>query len=60
MRTPKLRYILVKDDEGFLAGFTSLMADFEQGQAVVYCYELHLKPQLQGWAFRPCVSCIPR
>jgi hypothetical protein len=48
MRSPELRYILVKDDAGFLRGFTSLMPTWEEGQPVVYCYEIHLKPELQG------------
>lgn len=47
MRSPELRYILVKDDAGFLCGFTSLMPTWEEGQAVVYCYEIHLKPEVQ-------------
>ncbi|OIW28106.1 acyl-CoA N-acyltransferase [Coniochaeta ligniaria NRRL 30616] len=47
MRSPDLRYILVKDENGCLAGFTSLMPTWEEGQPVVYCYEIHLKPHLQ-------------
>ncbi|KAJ9137629.1 Acyl-CoA N-acyltransferase [Coniochaeta hoffmannii] len=48
MKSPDLRYILVKSDEGSLVGFTSLMPTWEEGQPVVYCYEIHLKPHLQG------------
>lgn len=48
MRSPDLRYILVKDGAGGLCGFTSLMPTYEDGQPVVYCYEIHLKPELQG------------
>lgn len=57
MRSPELRYILVRrrnrDGEGAgeIRGFTSLMPTYEEGQPVVYCYEIHLKPDLQGYAF---------
>ncbi|TQN67395.1 N-alpha-acetyltransferase 40 [Colletotrichum shisoi] len=52
MRSPDLRYILVKDadgdDGGKTCGFTSLMPTFEEGEAVVYCYEIHLLEELRG------------
>lgn len=49
MKSEDLRYILVKDeDDGSIAGFTSLMPTWEEGQPVIYCYEIHLKPHLQG------------
>lgn len=48
MRSPDLRYILVKDSDGAISGFTSMMPTFENGEPVVYCYEIHLKPELQG------------
>ncbi|KAI1099691.1 acyl-CoA N-acyltransferase [Jackrogersella minutella] len=48
MRTPELRYIVVKDGAGSLRGFTSLMPTYEEGEPVVYCYEIHLKLELQG------------
>ena len=48
MRSPDLRYILVKDEEGSIKGFTSFMPTFENHEPVVYCYEIHLKPELQG------------
>lgn len=51
MRSPDLRYILVKkeaDGDGDISGFTSLMPTFENHEAVVYCYEIHLKEHLQG------------
>ncbi|KAI0466183.1 acyl-CoA N-acyltransferase [Xylaria cf. heliscus] len=47
MKSPELRYILVKDSEGAVRGFTSLMPTYEEGEPVVYCYEIHLKPDLQ-------------
>ncbi|KAI1131866.1 acyl-CoA N-acyltransferase [Nemania abortiva] len=47
MGSPALRYILVKDSEGIVRGFTSLMPTYEEGEPVVYCYEIHLKPELQ-------------
>ncbi|KAK1977780.1 acyl-CoA N-acyltransferase [Colletotrichum cereale] len=74
MRSPELRYILVKEvppppaaaaaaagggsndgddgekaaEEGRICGFTSLMPTFEEGEAVVYCYEIHLVEELRG------------
>ncbi|KAH8167026.1 hypothetical protein CIB48_g1212 [Xylaria polymorpha] len=47
MKSPELRYILVKNSEGDIRGFTSLMPTYEEGEPVVYCYEIHLKPELQ-------------
>jgi GNAT superfamily N-acetyltransferase len=51
MRSPDLRYILVKDEGGTVKGFTSLMPLFENHEPVVYCYEVHLLPELQGQVF---------
>lgn len=48
MKSEGLRYILVKNAGGDLRAFTSLMPCFEEGQPVVYCYEIHLKPELRG------------
>ncbi|KAK4152199.1 N-alpha-acetyltransferase 40 [Chaetomidium leptoderma] len=49
MRSPGLRYILVKEkDNMVIRGFTSLMPTYEEGQPVIYCYEIHLQPELQG------------
>ncbi|KJZ71548.1 hypothetical protein HIM_09086 [Hirsutella minnesotensis 3608] len=49
MASPDLRYVLVLGGEGGrVAGFTSMMATFEDGEPVVYCYEIHLEPELQG------------
>ncbi|UKZ75402.1 hypothetical protein TrVFT333_003087 [Trichoderma virens FT-333] len=48
MKSPDLRYILVKDDGGAVKGFTSLMPTFENHEPVLYCYEVHLLPELQG------------
>ncbi|GAP85420.1 putative gnat family acetyltransferase protein [Rosellinia necatrix] len=47
MESPELRYILVKNPEGIVRGFTSLMPTYEEGEPVIYCYEIHLKPELQ-------------
>ncbi|KAI0976837.1 acyl-CoA N-acyltransferase [Xylaria arbuscula] len=47
MKSPELRYILVKNLEGVVRGFTSLMPTYEEGEPVIYCYEIHLKPELQ-------------
>ncbi|KAK2596846.1 hypothetical protein N8I77_012735 [Diaporthe amygdali] len=48
MWDPDLRYILVKDSHFAVQGFTSLMPTIEEGQPVIYCYEIHLKPGLRG------------
>lgn len=38
---------------GRVAGFTSMMATFEGDDPVVYCYEIHLEPALQGCVLPP-------
>lgn len=49
MRDPDLRYVIVRDSiAGEIRAFTSLMPTLEEGEAVVYCYEIHLKPDLRG------------
>ncbi|ROV95846.1 hypothetical protein VSDG_05137 [Cytospora chrysosperma] len=48
MRDPDLRYILVEDSSSRINGFISLMPTLEEGQPVIYCYEIHLKPELRG------------
>lgn len=48
MREADMRYILVKDESDVVKGFTSLMPCYEEGEPVIYCYEIHLKPELQG------------
>ena len=56
MRLPDLRYIILKhkkDDAGQdglseVGGFLSFMLTYEDGYEVIYCYEIHLSPQLQG------------
>lgn len=49
MRSQQLRYILVKEKEAnTIVGFTSLMPTYEEGEPVIYCYEIHLNPSLQG------------
>ncbi|AEO60127.1 hypothetical protein MYCTH_2067021 [Thermothelomyces thermophilus ATCC 42464] len=48
MKSPGLRYILVKEKVTMaIRGFTSLMPTYEEGEPVIYCYELHLQPELQ-------------
>ncbi|KAK4124285.1 hypothetical protein N657DRAFT_644499 [Parathielavia appendiculata] len=48
MRSPELRYILVKEKgTETIRGFTSFMPTYEEGQPVIYCYEIHLQPDLQ-------------
>ncbi|KAK2023023.1 acetyltransferase [Colletotrichum zoysiae] len=78
MRSPELRYILVKEapaaaadggdgggeatgDEGRIRGFASLMPTFEEGEAVVYCYEIHLEEELRGTGMgRGLMDCLVR
>ncbi|KAK7430280.1 hypothetical protein QQZ08_003255 [Neonectria magnoliae] len=48
MRSPDLRYILVKGADDTIKGFTSMMPTFENHEPVVYCYEIHLRAELQG------------
>lgn len=47
MKSPDLRYVLVKNKSGEVRAFTSLMPTYEEGEPVVYCYEIHLKSELQ-------------
>ncbi|KAI0804452.1 acyl-CoA N-acyltransferase [Xylaria sp. FL0064] len=47
MKSPELRYIVVKNNEGVVRGFTSLMPTYEEGEPVVYCYEIHLAAELR-------------
>jgi N-alpha-acetyltransferase 40 len=56
MKSPELRCIMVKNKFGQIFGFTSLMPTCEEGQPVAYCYEIHLKPELQGYA--PSASVV--
>ena len=37
MRSPELRYVVVRDAASSIRGFTSLMPTFEMGEPVVYC-----------------------
>lgn len=48
MRESDLRYILLKNPTGTVCGYTSLMPTIEDGEPVLYCYEIHLKPELRG------------
>ncbi|KAI2604314.1 acyl-CoA N-acyltransferase [Hypoxylon fragiforme] len=48
MKSPELRYIIIKDTTGSVRGFISLMPTYEEGEPVVYCYEIHLQPELRG------------
>ncbi|KAJ4164447.1 hypothetical protein LMH87_006123 [Akanthomyces muscarius] len=59
MRSPGLRYILVTTTnhgrgaggadqaQGEIRAFTSFMPTFEDSQPVVYCYEIHLLPEME-------------
>lgn len=48
MKSSGLRYILVRDGrENAVRAFTSFMPTYEEGQPVLYCYELHLLDQVR-------------
>ncbi|KAH8779445.1 acyl-CoA N-acyltransferase [Hyaloscypha sp. PMI_1271] len=47
MKLLDLKYLLVKRDSN-VEGFVSLMPTYEDGYPVMYCYEIHLSPALQG------------
>lgn len=49
LRLPDLRYVLLRQSQdGLISGFMSFMLTFEDGYEVVYLYEIHLRPELQG------------
>jgi len=47
MKLLDLKYLLVKHDN-HVQGFCSLMPTYEDDYAVIYCYEIHLAPAVQG------------
>ena len=59
MRLPDLRYVLLAqrtENEDYdwtseIEGFMSFMLTYEDGYEVIYLYEIHLPPQLQGKGF---------
>jgi ribosomal protein S18 acetylase RimI-like enzyme len=55
MRLPDMRYLLLRRQETSpterrtpVRGFGSFMTTYEDGKEVLYCYEIHLHPSLQG------------
>ncbi|KAL9595120.1 MAG: hypothetical protein Q9219_006637 [cf. Caloplaca sp. 3 TL-2023] len=53
MRLPDLRYLLLINQgidgaSSCVEGFISFMLTYEDGHEVIYCYEIHLLPRLQG------------
>lgn len=51
MNLPDLRYLLVEPTSStdvLIEGFMSFMLTYEDGHEVIYCYEIHLFPRLQG------------
>ena len=56
MRLPDLRYVVLKQKDDYkgldrlpdVEGFLSFMLTYEDGYEVIYCYEIHLSPQLRG------------
>lgn len=62
MKLLDMKYLLVKDREEVKA-FASLMPTYEDGIRVVYCYEIHLHTELQGYAlfrFLVLVFCLSK
>ncbi len=57
MKLLDLKYILVKSEDGEVRGFTSLMPTYEDEKPVIYCYEIHLEEELQGYALP--IRCQP-
>lgn len=47
MKLLDMKYFLVKHD-GQVEGFVSFMPTHEDGQPVLYCYEIHLASTLHG------------
>lgn len=58
MKLLDLKYLLVKNPEGKVAGFSSFMPTYEDGYAVVYCYEIHLGLGLQGFVITSISVCL--
>ena len=52
MKLLDLKYTLVKNDEtGEVEGFMSIMPTYENDDPVLYVYEIHLSPDLQGYVY---------
>ncbi|KAH8594696.1 acyl-CoA N-acyltransferase [Bisporella sp. PMI_857] len=47
MKLLDLKYLLVRSDSQ-VRGFVSFMPTYEDDYPVIYCYEIHLSPTLQG------------
>ena len=52
MTLPDMRYVVLTVNAGSVServvGFTSFMITYEDGHDVIYCYEVHLAPQLRS------------
>lgn len=52
MRLPDMRYLILRRrggaEDGEVVGFLSFMVTYEDGREVIYCYEIHLSPTVQG------------
>ncbi|KAA8649020.1 N-terminal L-serine N(alpha)-acetyltransferase NAT4 [Aspergillus tanneri] len=56
MRLPDMRYMILRkglrdvspNPSGHPLGFLSFMVTYEDGKEVIYCYEIHLAPAVQG------------
>lgn len=49
MKLLDLKYLLIKSPNSKVNGFCSFMPTYEDGYAVIYCYEIHLDTELQGF-----------
>ncbi|KAL9100776.1 MAG: hypothetical protein Q9163_003893, partial [Psora crenata] len=69
MRLPDMRYLLLKkkplgpvEEEQYpdraVVGFLSFMLTYEDGYEVVYCYEIHLAPELRAKGIGERLMCI--
>ena len=48
MKLPDMKYIVLVNPDDVVAGFVSFMVTYEDGQEVVYIYEIHLIPSFQA------------
>ena len=48
MKLPDLRYVVLLENQHAVAGFISFMITYEDGHEVLYVYEIHFQPRLQG------------
>jgi hypothetical protein len=57
MKLLDLKYFLIKRNNQ-VQGFVSFMPTYEDDYPVIYCYEIHLSPTLQGYVHTLICSTI--